>query len=108
MNDAAKPYVGQFTLPSANDRVFIKASHPHRGFYEEFYGPDYLLILIAWELHRIYIRLANGFPTEEEKEQRYARWWAALPTDRKAWYQQHPDEWEEAERDVRRTASRSG
>jgi hypothetical protein len=32
----------EFTLPSANDRVFIKASHPHRGFYEEFYGPDYL------------------------------------------------------------------
>lgn len=62
-----------------------------------------LLAFIAWELHRVYVRLAKAFPTEEEKEQRYARWWAELPTDQRAWYQQHPDEWAEAERDVRRT-----
>lgn len=62
-----------------------------------------LLILIAWELHRIHKRVANGLPTEEEKEERYARWWAKLPTDQKTWYQQHPEEWAKTEEDVRRT-----
>lgn len=60
-----------------------------------------LLILIAWELHRIYVRLAKWFPTEEEKEGRYSSWWAELPIDQKAWYQQHPEEWAEAEMEIK-------
>jgi len=62
-----------------------------------------LLLFIAWELHRIHKRLANGLPTEEEKERRYARWWAKLPTEQKAWYQQHPEQWKEVEQEVRKT-----
>jgi hypothetical protein len=43
VSDTGKPNVDdQFTLPSANDRVFIAASHPYRGFYEKFYGRNYL------------------------------------------------------------------
>lgn len=54
-------------------------------------------------LFLVHKRLTGAFPTEEEKEQRYVKWWAELSTNQKAWYQQHPEEWAEAERDVRRT-----
>jgi CHASE3 domain sensor protein len=42
VSDTGKPNMDEFTLPSANDRLFIKASHPHRGLYEKCYGRDYL------------------------------------------------------------------
>jgi hypothetical protein len=42
VNKTEKPNMDRPALPSVNDRVFIKASHPHRRLYEQFYGRDYL------------------------------------------------------------------
>jgi len=48
-------------------------------------------------------RLRTVLPTEQEKEDRYEQWWEKLPTDQKAWYQQHPEEWAAVQQEVKNT-----